>query len=609
MNLERLSYGACLRALFLALGVALGLRAASGQAPSRVEYTLRVDSADLSGVAVEMRIHNAPADFRLAMATHPEYDDQYWRYLTDLRGTSSRGTVGVMREDSSLWHVIAPAGDVTIRYRVGYPASPPMQQASWKAHLTPTGGLVGGPHSFLYVVGAERTPVRVTLTLPRGWDVATGLAPAQAAGEFTAPGLEALLDSPMLVGRFRTWQFEIDGVPHRVAYLGQPGGIPFDSALFVANVERIARETAHLFGWMPYHQYQFQFEDGAFGGLEHLNSMTIGTPSTGLARDPNVSLAQIAHEFFHTWNEVHLRPAAWIGVRHVAPAPTGELWWSEGVTLYYADLLLRRAELHTTESTRLAHLERLITVYTANPSHAMVSAERTSRAFNQPPGGNGDFIPSMFTQGEVLGAMLDLMIREGSSDRHSLDDVIRDLATRFTPERGFTGGDVERAVSDACGCDARPFFDQYVRAAGALDFNRWLAVLGLRAVVTWEAARAADGTAAADLRLSGYLLAGEIQPRLQVWFPSTVWGRAGLHTGDRLVSWNGIAIGDAQQLRAAISQLQMGDTARVDVMRDSGKFEVAVAGVGYERPVVRLEERADATDAQRGRRKRWLAGQ
>jgi len=128
------------------------------------------------------------------------------------------------------------------------------------------------------------------------------------------------------------------------------------------DVERIARETAQLFGWMPYHQYQFQFEDGAFGGLEHLNSVTIGTPSTGLARDPNVSLAQIAHEFFHTWNEVHLRPAAWIGVRHVAPAPTGELWWSEGVTLYCADLLLRSGAFALVVMDGAPQLSRVLAV-------------------------------------------------------------------------------------------------------------------------------------------------------------------------------------------------------------------------------------------------------
>ena len=596
-----------LGAVALPLLIALRAGSASAHVPTRVEYKLTVDNADPSGITVEVRITKAPADFRLAMATHAEYDDRYWRYVTDLRGTSARGPVTVTREDNSLWRVIGPKGDVTIRYHVGFPLSPPMQQASWKAHLTPTGGLVGGPHSFLYVVGSERTPVRLTLALPIGWNVATGLARGPVEGEFLAPGAEALLDSPMLVGRFRSWKFEVDGVPHRVAYLDHPGGTPFDSGVFVANVERITRETVHLFGRMPYQEYQFLFEDGTFGGLEHLNSVSIGTQSSNLARDPNILLGQIAHEFFHTWNEVHLRPVSWIGIRHVTPAPTGELWWSEGVTIYFADLMLRRADFPRPDATRVQHLETLISAYVANPSHGMVSAEQTSRAFNL-LGATGDYTPNMFSQGELLGDMLDLMIRDASGSRRSLDDVMRSLLRRFTPDHGFTGRDVERAVSEACACNALPFFDKYVRKATPLDFDRWLGVVGLRTVVTWETAVAPDGAPLADLRVSGFVPPGEFQARLQVWFPATVWGRAGLHTGDRLVSWNGAPIHDVQQLRTAVSEMHIGDSARVMVQRDSGKFEADVTVPGYQRPTVHLEERPDATDAQRALRTRWLAG-
>jgi predicted metalloprotease with PDZ domain len=593
----------------IALAIAFGAGPASGQASPRVDYTLHVDSADLPAVSVEMHIRGVPASFQIAMATHPEYDDQYWRYLTDLSGVSNRGSVAITREDSAVWRVRAPAGDVTLHYRVHYPAAVPGQQAAWKAHLTQTGGLVGGPHSFLYVVGGEAAPVRATIALPRGWMIATGLTPGATAGGFSAPSAEALIDSPIMVGHFRSWQFMIDGVPHGIAYLGRSGGVSFDSTLFVANVERIARATAGMFGWMPYRRFQFLFEDGASGGLEHLNSISIGVQSTNVARDPNSPLPQIAHEFFHVWNEVHLRPASWIGIRHVAPAPTGELWWAEGVTLYYADLLMRRAGLHTDDSTRLAHLEHLITTYNANPSHGMVSLEHTSRQFNLPIGGNGDYTPSMYTQGEVVGSMLDLMIRGGSNSAHTLDDVMRKLTRQFTPARGFTDTDVERAVADACACDARSFFDRYVRAVGAVDFNRGLAVLGLRAVVTWEAARGADGALLPDTRLLGYLPTGEHQPRLLVWFPSTEWGRAGLHTGDRLVSWNGAAMNDAQQLRTAIMQLHIADTARVSVMRDSGEFAATVVVSGYDRPVVRIEEIPGATATQRAERARWMAGQ
>jgi predicted metalloprotease with PDZ domain len=573
-----------------------------------VDYRLRVDAADLSGVTLEMRVHGAPGTFRVAMVAHTEYDDQYWRYLTQLRGESSRGPVQVTREDSSLWRVDGPAGDVTLRYSVRFPESPPLQQASWKAHLTPTGGLVGGPHSFLYVVGGERWPVTVTALVPVGWTVVTGLDSVAGQHTYVASGAEALVDAPMLVGLIRSWRFDLDRVPHQIAYLGRPTGVPFDTAVFVANVERIARESARLFGTMPYRKFQFLVEDGTYGGLEHVNSVSIGTQSSDLARDPTTPLGLIAHEFFHIWNEVQVRPRTWIGVRYVAPAPTGELWWSEGVTIFFADLVLRRAGLPTIDSTRVHRLERLIANYLANPSHAMVSPEETSRAFNRPPAVTGDYTPNMFLQGELLGVVLDLMIRDASGGRRSLDDAMRSLSQRFTIERGITGQDVENAVAEACGCDVASFFASYVRTPSRLDFDRWLGLIGLRSSVTWAAALAPDSTPAPDLRLSANSIPGDSAVQLKMWFPGTLWARAGLHTGDRLESLNGVAIRDVAQFRQVIGRLHVGDTVHVAAWRDSARIETTFTVTGYERPRVQVTLRPDATTAQRALLTQWAAG-
>lgn len=596
------------RLLSIAICLALTAPAPSGPSPITVDYTLRVDPTDLSGIAVEMQIRNAPARFHVAMVTHTEYDDQYWRYLTELGGESGHGIVQIAREDSSLWRVVAPAGLITLRYRVRFPTAPPMQQASWKAHLTPAGGLLGGPHSFLYVVGAERSPVRVTVVLPDRWRIVTGLDTADAPRTFTAPDVATLVDSPMLVGLVRSWPFDVSGVAHQVSYLGHANGTAFDTTLFVGNVERLTREAIEMFGRMPYRNFQFLFEDGAYGGLEHTNSVSMGAPSADLARDPNSLLSQLAHEFFHTWNEVHLRPASWIGVRHAPPAPTGELWWSEGVTLFYADLLLRRAGLHTMDSTRVARLGRLISNYLANPSHALVSPEATSRAFNKPPGATGDYTPSMFTQGELLGTVLDLMIRDGSGGARSLDDAMRTLSRRFTIDRGFTGPDVEHAVAEACACDAHPVFDRYVRSAAALDFDRWLEVIGLRMTVTWAPALASDGTPAPDVRFSANANAADSTVRLNVWFPTAPLGRAGFHTGEQIVSLNGAAIHDLAAFRAVVGQLRIGDTLRIVVQRGSMVVDRSLVIAGYDRPTVTVALRADATPAQRRLRELWMAG-
>ena len=163
-----------LKPLFLLVCLPLALGTSLGSKTS-LEYTLRVDPADLSGVAVELRVRNAPASLQLAAHAHPEYDDRYWRHVEDVTAFDSNGlAVVVTRQDSVLWRV-ANTGDVTVRYRVRFPQEGP-PRAAWRPFLAPNGGLVGGPHSFLYVVGAESAPATVTLELPVGWraDTAPG---------------------------------------------------------------------------------------------------------------------------------------------------------------------------------------------------------------------------------------------------------------------------------------------------------------------------------------------------------------------------------------------------------------------------------------------------
>lgn len=580
-----------------------------------VGYTLRVDSADLAGFDVEIRIRNARDTVLLAMAAHPEYDDRYWRFVERMSAHSPRGSATVTRVDSALWRVIAPGGEIVVRYRIRLPPPEPAPRAAWRPFLEPTGGLVGGPHAFMYLVNAPLIPSHVAVDLPSGWEVATGLEPTADPRIFFAPSAEVLIDSPLLVGRLRTWSFVVDGVPHRVAYWPQPArpgpaaAPPFDTAAFVSGIERLAREAVTLFGRAPYREYTFLFRDGAYGGLEHFNSVTLGVSASTLSANPYAHIGETAHEFLHTWNLMRLRPVERGGLSYKPAGRTTGLWWSEGLTMFYADLLARRAGIPAYDSTRVAHLEASIVRYLANPGNAAVSPERASFAeYGGQPGSLGDFDPSVHLQGEMLGAMLDLVVRDATDDRRSIDDVMRLMMNRFSGERGFTGADIERAVADACGCSVKPFFDAHVRGATPIEFDRYLRLIGLRTRVAWRPALNREGRPVVDLAIYAWQPAGQGELSLLITNPRSAWGRAGLHTNDRLLSINGTPVTTWPELRRILVAVAIGDTVRVQVRRASGPFIAVVVGAGLDEPVVRIEQIPTATDRQKRMGERWRSG-
>jgi predicted metalloprotease with PDZ domain len=573
-----------------------------------VSYLLRVDSADLSGWSVEMRIRNAPDSFRVAMARHPEYHDRWFRYVQGLSITAPDGPATIAGVDSGPWIVRAPGGESVISYRIRLPAPEEGQRAAWRPFLTPTGGLTGGPHTFMYVLGAELAPSHVEVKLPASWNVATALPRTNDPAVFFAPSVDVLMESPLFVGRFHDWSYRVDGVPHRVVYWSLPNGSAFDTATFVGALEKFSRQAVALFGRAPYRDYTFVFQDGAYGGLEHPGMVTLGTPSATLAQNPLAEMREAAHEYFHTWNLMRIRPAEYAGVDYRAPAASAGLWFSEGLTIYYGDALLRRAKLPGDGATRLVHLTNLIARYLDNPGASKLSAELVSRvAYNAAPGATGDYSVSTHMQGELIGTLLDFVIRDATGGTRSMDDVMRLMLERFSGERGFTGRDVERAVSDVCRCNVTPFFDAHVRSGTPIDIARYVRLAGLEMDVKREPV-VRDGQPEPDLRLYGWNTDGSSDFRLRLMHPDNVWGRAGLHTGDKLVSLNGGTVANWPELRTFLRSLRTDDTVRVAVARASGPFTtlVRVSGYDHHQVTLRLAERASAK--QVAIRERWMTG-
>lgn len=570
-----------------------------------VVYTLGIDAGDYSKLQIEMHVRNAPDTLHLAMARHPEYDDRFWRNVEELRAEAQGAAVPIVREDSARWRIARTGGEVLIRYAIRVPAAEG-QRPAWVPFVSPTGALAGGVHSFMYVVGASLAPAHVRLELPADWRIATGLTPTADPQTFFAPTADILMDSPILAGRLRLWSFAVDGVPHRVVYWPSPRSTPFDTTRFTRSLSLLVRQAVDLFGRAPYREYAFLFRDDAYGGLEHYNSVTLGAPSARLAEDPSDLLSEAAHEFLHTWNLMRIRPAEYRSVTWEAQPPSAGLWWSEGLTMFYADVLLRRAGEHLSDSTRLAHLERLIERYLAFPGNGRVPAEVVSRSTYSGSGILGDYVASSHLQGELIGTMLDLVIRDATGGRRSMDDVMRLMLERFSGERGFVGKDVERAVSEVCSCTVTSFFDAHVRGGTPLDFDRFLGLMGMRLRATWVPALTRNGDPAPDLRVRPANAEGPGPLKLVLLDPRSAWGRAGLHGGDELVAVNGAPAGTWAEFRGVLGSAGLGDTLRVEVRRDSAPVHATVILTGYDQPSVRIEQIEGASTRQRTLLNRWM---
>ncbi|MFN7856497.1 MAG: M61 family metallopeptidase, partial [Acidovorax sp.] len=278
------------------------------------------------------------------------------------------------------------------------------------------------------------------------WSVATGLDPIavdkRGFGLYGAANFEELVDSPFELGCFWTGRFMAAGVPHRFVVAGAAPS--FDSKRLLADAPRIC-ETAIAF-WHggarpPFRSYVFMLNavgDG-YGGLEHRNSTALicgrrDLPRLGERRTSDgytTLLGLISHEYFHTWNVKRLRPAEFASLDFGRENYTGLLWFFEGFTSYYDDLLLRRAGL-IDDAAYLKLLTKTINQVLQTPGRKVQTVAQASfdawvKYYRQDENTPNTTV-SYYTKGALVALCLDMTLR--SEGKTTLDDVMRGLWQR-----------------------------------------------------------------------------------------------------------------------------------------------------------------------------------
>ena len=343
------------------------------------------------------------------------------------------------------------------------------------------------------------------LALPEGWTtVATGLEPTAGGGHrYTAANFDVLYDSPILMGKQELLRFEVQGVPHDVAMENVPPSV--DRPKMLGDLKKMVETATRLMGDIPYRRYAFLLVGTGHGGVEHLNSASIAFNGNSLTSEAGYRgwLSYVAHEYFHNFNVKRIRPIALGPFNYDMENLTNMLWVSEGLSVYYQDLVVERAGLMT-RAQFLERLQNAMGKFENAPGHHYQSATDSSwHTWGTSGVGNDrNTTISYYDNGSMLGMMLDLKIRHESHNRKSLDDVMRSLYRTYYQQkkRGFTDDEFRAECEEAAGAPLAEVFD-YAATTKDVDYAKYLAYAGLAVeVTTQEAPGAALGLNATNSR-------------------------------------------------------------------------------------------------------------
>ena len=387
----------------------------------------------------------------------------------------------------------------------------------------------------------------------------------------------------------------------------------------VRDIEKIVRAETAMWGAPEFDAYTFLMhfaaDDRSGDGMEHLTSTQIIEP--GALADSGVyedTLGTVAHEFFHVWNVKRLRPLEFGPWDFTRPANTRALWVAEGLTNYYGHLMMHRSGIWN-EARFLKRESETISNIEGAPGSKLMSAEQSSQsasflddaAHSQRTNLQNTAI-SYYPKGELIGFVLDLIIRGKTNGKGSLDEVMRRMydefylrspnATYYLRGRGYTTEDFQRVAGEVAGYDLGDFFARYVRRTDVLPYDEALSYMGLRLVreVKPQPYNAGLSVNASD----GRPVIGSVRNNSPA-------EDAGLQADDELVSLGGNKVTIDNWLRV-LARYKQGNRVPVVVTRDRKTISTAIVLGEPDRIEYRIEEKKDATAAQKALRAAWLKG-
>jgi len=368
---------------------------------------------------------------------------EFARHLSGLQATQGKREVALQQLDKATWLARCEGRSaLTLSYLVYA-----FDNSVRTAFLDANRAFFNGTSVFLRVHGREAEQHRVELrSLPKGWQVATALpavkTDARGQGSYEAADYLELTDHPVEMGTFWRGEFKAAGIPHEFVI---SGALPdFDGDRLLADARRICEaEIAFWHGKKKtfFKRYVFMLNavDDGYGGLEHRASTALiaarrDLPQRGKSdlTDGYVTLlGLISHEYFHTWNVKRMRPAEFTTCDYTQENYTELLWFFEGFTSYYDDLLLLRGGL-IDEARYLKLLGKTLTGVLGMPGRKVQSVAQASfdawvkyyRSDENTPNAT----ISYYTKGSLVALAIDLTLR--TEGKGTLDDVMRLLWER-----------------------------------------------------------------------------------------------------------------------------------------------------------------------------------
>jgi len=460
--------------------------------------------------------------------------------------------------------------------------------------IDPSHAHLNMPATFMWVIGQDKRPIKFEFNdLDKyGWKVASQLK-NEGANIYSAPNMQYMMDSPTELSAYKvsSWEVDNNGKKEKINLAIHSDDDQSVVDAFAKQIQRMVLEEKAVFGELPAYDYgEYTFLDDVYptnsgDGMEHRNSTCIVHPADKVAGNELRLLGTYSHEYFHSWNVKRIRPKSLEPFNFEHADMSSELWFAEGFTQYYGEMLLVRAGFHNVDDyTRT--VAGLVNQILNTPGAAKSSAAQMSRysvfadaGVSIDPNNQANMFTSYYTYGGAIALALDLRLR--SEFNLTLDDYMRTVwLDRGKVMRPYTIPDLQ---SDLAKVTKNPkfaadFFNKFIYGIEKNNYEALLAKAGLllrkaapgkgwAGPLSYNRNRGRSGEARTT---------DEAGLSVQVSIIGTPVYKAGLDVGDIILKADGKEVKDMQAFTDIVSGKNPGDKLIVNYKNRTGAHETTI---------------------------------
>lgn len=599
-------------------------------AQNEVFYAISFPNAEHHEAEISMRlgqIASGPLRVRMSRSSAGRYaTHEFGKNVYNVKAFDNDGTaLQVNQVEGDVWEIPKHSDNVKVTYTLFGNFTDGTYTGIDVSHAH-----LNMPSTFMWGIGMDNRPARFQFKdLDKySWKVSTQLKP-ESNNTYYAPSFQYMMDSPTELSAFKESSWEVSNPDGKK--LGIHMNIHSDDNQAVVDnfakmVQKVVLEEQAVFGELPVYDYDnYTFLDDVYAtnsddGMEHRNSTCIVGSVPKIEGNETDLLSTYAHEYFHSWNVKRIRPKSLEPFNFEHADMSSELWFAEGFTQYYGEMLLVRAGFHTPEEYART-MSGLINSVLNTPGAAKYPQTAMSRYSVFADAGvsidlnnKANIYTSYYFYGGATALALDLRLR--SDYNLTLDDYMKAVWLALGKvQKPYVIADLQNVLAKLTKNPkfAADFFTKYIYGIDKNNYEELLAKGGymLRKAQPGKAwlgslggfqGRGRSGQLRAASETEGFAILNNTLSGTPIY-------EAGIDAGDMITKADGKDIKNAQGLADVIAAKKPGDKIAVTFKNRAGVHETTITLA--ENPVLEVVTAESAgkelTKDQQAFRSSWLS--